>query len=139
MRKVPKYKQLSIEEKIELIALIGKGEKKAAVAKRYNITCGAIKTILRQKENYNIQGKNLKLQKKKTRINKGKNDKLEELLFHWFKQKRSLGICITRPLLKEKALFLNKQLDGPITTKITTVNLAPMTLTTIYFATIVFS
>ena len=28
MRKVPKYKQLSIQERIELIALIGKGEKK---------------------------------------------------------------------------------------------------------------
>ena len=59
----------------------------------------------------------MKLQKKKTKIDKGKNDKLEELLFHWFKQKRSLGICITGPLLKEKALFLNKQLDGPITFK----------------------
>ena len=57
------------------------------------------------------------MHKKRTRIDKGKNDKLEELLFYWFKQKISLGISVTGPLLNEKALFFNKQLVGPITFK----------------------
>ena len=54
-----------------------------------------------------------------TRIDKGKNDKVQELLFHPFKQKRILRICGTGPLLKDKALFFNKQLDEPITFKAT--------------------
>ena len=45
-------------ETIELIALIEKGEIKADVAKKYNITGGAITKILRQKKKYNKQENN---------------------------------------------------------------------------------
>ena len=59
---------------------------------------------MRQKENYNIQGKNLKLRKKKNRIDKGKKDKLEELLFHWFKQNTASAVASAWTCVPQSAL-----------------------------------
>ena len=38
-------------------------------------------------------------------------------MYEWIKQKRGLGICISGPIIKEKALYFNEELKGPVSFK----------------------
>ena len=58
-----------------------------------------------------------KILKNRTRIDTSKYKTLEALLYEWIKQKRSLGICISGPIIKEKALYFNEELKGAVSFK----------------------
>ena len=73
--------------------------------------------IVQNKEKYQLLSPKKKRFKKRTRVDSGKNVDLEDLLYEWIKQKRSLGIVISGPLIQEKALFFNQQLGGSETFK----------------------
>jgi len=80
---------------------------------RFGVAASTVTRIIQKKEKYNVSLSKKKVLRHRTRLDAGKHANLEELLFQWLKQKRSLGISIAGPMIQEKALFFNHQLGGP--------------------------
>jgi len=69
----------------------------------FGVAANTVTRIIQKKEKYNISLSRKKVLRHRTRL--GKHANLEELLFQWLKQKRSLGISIAGPMIPEKAIF----------------------------------
>jgi transcriptional regulator with XRE-family HTH domain len=109
-----KRKQLSLNEKKNIILEINNGTASAEIARRNNLSPSTISiwkknshVILQNIEN--IQGN--KNQRKS--IKQPKNDLVDAALHKWFDQRRALGDPISGPILCEKALELNTLLPNP--------------------------
>lgn len=100
-------------EKQDIIKLMENGVQRSQICNTYNVVNSTLSRILEKKEQYLLKSPKKKIFKKRTRLDKGKNVAMEDILFNWFKQKRSLGIAISGVILQEKALFFNKELGGP--------------------------
>ena len=100
-------------EKGDIVKLIEKGEKRSKLCDLYNVVPSTVSRIVDNKKKYQFTSQEKKYLQRRTRLDKGNNSVLEDLLFAWFKQKRSLGISISGPIIQEKALFFNKELGGP--------------------------
>ncbi|XP_033224855.1 jerky protein homolog [Belonocnema kinseyi] len=112
IRKLPKYKQLNLTNKLAVIKLSESGKKTSSIASQFNVSESTIVRIVKDKEKYLLQSPKMKLFKDRTRIDSGKNADLEKVLFELIKMKRSLGVNISGPVLQEKALSINEQLGG---------------------------
>ncbi|XP_051171030.1 jerky protein homolog-like [Leptopilina boulardi] len=110
--KSQKYKWLSLEDRQEILESFKLHEEKgikinyAEIARKYNVTRS---TIFRMRNISRLQLDNTVHEKRKKM---SKISILEDVLYEWFKQKRVAGQMITSPILQEKALLINKEMDA---------------------------
>lgn len=118
-----KHTFLTIETKIEILNRLEKGESGSSLAKEYGVGKATISDIKKMKNTIlNFASKldsddGSKL-RKTTRT--AKDSSLEDAVFLWFSQRRSLGEPVSGPLLCEKALYFNEKLGGPADFKAST-------------------
>lgn len=106
---------VSMQKKLEAIYRIDKGESLKNIAIEYGVgptTVGDWKKNRCQIEDFCAKMVTKDSLGNRATIKKAKNETLDEALFMWFQQWREGGVPISGPILKEKALSLNKKLGG---------------------------
>ena len=103
------HKKLSIQEKNLIIDLIESEKSKNHVSSRFGVTRQAIEYIMKRKDAIQ-EAKGQKHLRNKCRLHQGQHPLLERALLDWIEQKRSLGIAISGPLIREKALQFVEEL-----------------------------
>lgn len=110
-----KQTRLSIEDRVKIIERLDNGEKGTDLAREYKISRSAITFIKKSKE-YLIKQRSVLImcqgQTSKKRCTGVENSPLEQALYEWFLQKKSIGEPVTGIMLQEKAIELNKMLNG---------------------------
>ncbi|XP_023312436.1 jerky protein homolog-like [Anoplophora glabripennis] len=110
-----KHKTLNIEDKLQILEKLKKGESGAALAREFGVGKSTITDIKSKQDailKYASQQDSNEGPKNRKRLKLANNMALEAALYLWFTQRRSLGEPISGPLLCEKALDFNKQLNG---------------------------
>lgn len=107
---------LNVETKLKILERLSKGESGASLAKIYGVgtsTISDIKVKRSQLEQFasKLDSEEGTLKRKTARS--ANNKALEDAMYIWFTQRRSLGEPISGPLICEKALQFNEQLNGP--------------------------
>lgn len=97
----------NIEDSIKILERIDNGEKIKNLANEYKISKWRIRLIKKSKEHFLKQKKLMKQGKIYE-----KDVRLEQALYTWFLQKRSIGKPVTEPMLKSKALEFNELYKG---------------------------
>lgn len=111
-----KHKVLTIETKIEILNRLSKGESGSSLAKIYDIGRATIFDIKNKREVLLKYASKLDSEdgaKNRKTLRKPNNTLLEDAVYSWFTQRRSLGEPVSGPLLCEKALEINTLLCGP--------------------------
>ncbi|KAL6446999.1 hypothetical protein ACFW04_001398 [Cataglyphis niger] len=110
-----KQTRLSIEDRVKIVERLDNGEKGTDLAREYKISRSAITFIKKSKE-YLIKQRSALImcqgQTSKKRCTGVENSPLEQALYEWFLQKKSIGELVTGTMLQEKAVELNKMLNG---------------------------
>lgn len=115
-----KQTRLSIDDRVKILERLDKGEKGVLLAQEYKVSTSAIANIKKSKENLLKQRSSLILHQGKTskkRCTGVENSRLDQMLYEWYFQEKNMGIRVTGPMLRTKALELNKILNGPETFK----------------------
>lgn len=105
---------ISLQDKLNIIkSLENKSEKVTTLANEYHISPSTVSGFKKQRESLkDIENLNSKILKKRKAIKPVHNAELEKALIMWFNEKRLLGEPVSGPLIREKALILNEQLNG---------------------------
>ena len=105
---------LTLNDKINIIESLKKGETGRTLATKYGVGTSTISDI--KKNTDSILKFTCKLNKDKSihrkAMKKPSNELLEEALYRWYLQKRSTGHPISGPLICKKALQFNKKISG---------------------------
>ena len=98
-----KPQAISIETKKEILAQLDSGTRQCDIAKKYGMSSSTVATILK----YRSKIENVDCQPSRKRMRCStvaeKGEELDEALFKWFKQARSLNIPISGPILLTQA------------------------------------
>lgn len=101
-----KRRVLTLEDKYELLKLIGNGEKQSVVAKRFDppLSESTTSTIMKGKDDIvrAFEGEYLYKEKRKNMKHSTFPD-LEKVLSEWFRKVQAMNISVSTPLLQEKA------------------------------------
>lgn len=111
-----KHTTLNLEKKIEIIERLKKGESGASLAREYGVGKSTIFDIKSKQEailQFACKQDSSEGTKNRKTLKSADNNDLENALYLWFTQRRSLGEPISGPMLCEKALEFNKKLNGP--------------------------
>lgn len=106
---------LSIDDKVKIIELLDKGVSYAVIMEKYNIGKATVSNMKKNKEkilNFKREMVDMGMKKKAKVMKVGDDQRLDQAVFVWFKQKRAEGVPISGPLLCEKALELGKIIQG---------------------------
>ncbi|KMR03008.1 jerky-like protein [Lasius niger] len=110
-----KQTRLSIEDRVKIVERLDNGEKGTDLAREYKISRSAI-TFIKKSKDYLIKQRSALImcqgQTSKKRCTGVENSPLEQALYEWFLQKKSIGESVTGTMLQEKAVELNKMLNG---------------------------
>ncbi|KAK9685164.1 CENP-B N-terminal DNA-binding domain [Popillia japonica] len=111
-----KQKFLTIESKVEILNRRAKSESARSLAKFYDVGKSTI-TAIKKNQKKDILRFASKLDsddgsKKRKTMRTAKDATLDDAVFLWFTQRRSVGEPISGPLFCEKALDLNKKNGG---------------------------
>lgn len=103
---IPKYKTLSIEEKMAVLLEVRKGVKsKSSIAKDFNIPASTLSTFIKNEKKIEDEFTCLKKKaKKQTKVRKSKYPEVEKCLIKWFTQEREKKIPLSGPILRSKAI-----------------------------------
>lgn len=117
-----KHTFLTIERKLEILNRLEKGESGSFLAMEYGVDKATISDIKKRNDILNFASKldsddGPKLRKT---MRTAKDNSLEDAMFLWFSQRRSLGEPISGPLIYEKALYFNEKLGSPADFKAST-------------------
>lgn len=118
-----KQTRLTIEDRVKILERLDNGEKGVLLAQEYKVSTSAIANIKKSKENLLKQKSLLIMFQGKTskkRCTGVENSPLDQMLYEWYLQEKNIGTLVTGPMLRKKALELNKILDGPETFKAST-------------------
>ena len=106
---------LSLNQKMEIIARLNKGESGQKLANEFGVGKSTITGIKNNSDSISRYAHNLDSEvgssSRKT-MKKAKSELLEDAVYTWFLQKRSSGQPLSGPILCEKALQLNMKLGG---------------------------
>ncbi|XP_015276635.1 PREDICTED: jerky protein homolog-like isoform X1 [Gekko japonicus] len=115
MTKKRKRTVLTFQSKIEIVERLEKGETATVLAEEFGIGKSTISQLKKNKDNLlhfvSTMGSENGKKKRKT-MKCAKNSMLEDALYAWFSHMRSLGEPVSGPLLCEKALEMNRKLNG---------------------------
>lgn len=109
-----KREVLTIEKKLEIILELEKGSTATGLSAKHGISRTTINDIKKNAEEIKRFASQMESDsgaKKRKTMRKATNESLDEALFLWFLQKRSEGVPISGPILCERALYFNKQLN----------------------------
>lgn len=100
---------------MKIVERLDNGEKGTDLAREYKISRSAI-TFIKKSKKYLIKQRSALImcqgQTSKKRCTGVENSPLEQALYEWFLQKKSIGESVTGAMLQEKAIELNKILNG---------------------------
>lgn len=111
-----KHKFLTIETKLEILNRLERGESGSSLSKHYGVGKATISDIKKKKGSILTFASKLDSDdgSKVRKTTRTANDSsLEDAMFLWFSQRRSLGEPVSGPLICEKALYFNEKLGGP--------------------------
>lgn len=109
-----KHNSCTLKEKLEVLKRLDKGESATQLSIEFGVGKATISDWKKKRakiEQFCSATSDKTLQKRQT-TTLSSYDKLDNALFLWFTQERQKGIPITGPLIKEKALLLNKLMNG---------------------------
>lgn len=111
-----KHTFLTVETKLKILERLGKGESGVSLAKIYGVGTSTISDIKAKRAQVEQFASKLNSEEgtlKRKTARSANNKALEDAMYVWFTQRRSLGEPISGPLICEKALQFNEQLNGP--------------------------
>lgn len=111
-----KHTFLNVETKLKILERLSKGESGASLAKIYGVgtsTISDIKAKKAQLEQFALKLDSEEGTLKRKTARSANNTALEDAMYMWFTQRRSLGEPMSGPLICEKALQFNEKLNGP--------------------------
>ncbi|UYV79405.1 hypothetical protein LAZ67_17002495 [Cordylochernes scorpioides] len=106
---------LSISDKMTIINRLTNGESGKKLAKEFNIGASTISEIKNNSQsiiNFASVMEDERGSSTRKMMRKPQNDKVDDALYKWFLQQRSQGEPISGPILCEKALVFNEELNG---------------------------
>lgn len=110
-----KHVSLTIQTKVDILNRLEKGESGSSLANAFGVGKATI-TDIKKKKNEILNFASKVDSDDGSRLRKTirtANDKsLEDAVYLWFTQRRSLGEPVSGPLICEKALYFNKKLGG---------------------------
>ena len=101
---------LSIDEKMKILKLIDKDVSYSIIMDKYGIGRSTVSDIKKNKDSimaFKRQAAEMGMVKKAKSMKIGKDEKLDQAVFVWFKQKRAEGVPISGSILCEKAVQLS--------------------------------
>lgn len=122
-RKIRKKKNvLNMQQRREIIRQLDVGVSGTSIAEEFNVTTATISKIKQTKETIlqNIanlvhlqENSKMPIDLSNKKSTKSAHDRIQEAaLLMWFTQQRNLGHPVSGPILKEKALQINNELNG---------------------------
>ena len=105
---------LSIEEKVEVVAMLDKDISYTVIMERFGIGKSTVGDIWKNKEKilaFRREMVEMGMSRKAKTMKQG-DQKLDQAAYLWFKQKRMEGVPIIGPMLCQKAVELSKRLYG---------------------------
>lgn len=112
-----KHVVLDLSQKLEVINRLKNGEKVTSVASYYGIGRSTVKDIQKQADKIqNHVAKMDKIVERKT-MKRARNERLDNAMFEWYIKKRNEGFPLTRSVMIEKAMELNRMLGGDVSFK----------------------
>lgn len=106
---------LSIKEKVEILKLLDNKISYTLIAEKYGIGRSTVSDIKKNKKKIlEYRGELVERGVKKTvkAIKYGEDQRLDQAVYMWFKQKQMEGVPVSGGMLREKALELNRKLHG---------------------------
>lgn len=96
-------KQISLQDKFNIIQEIDKGMKQTEAAKKYGMSQSTIATFLKKRKEIEeaVTSNNTDPQRK--RIKTAPNEEIDAAVLKWFREKRALNIPINGPILCQQA------------------------------------
>ena len=118
MSEQKKRKRLSFREKYEIFKEIKKGVPKNYIMQKYNLKRRILENIVAYDESDLFKKvESCEFGNKKT-LSTCRDTLLDNALITWFTQARHRGDPLSGPIIQEKALILNKKLNGSATFKV---------------------
>lgn len=107
---------LSLENKLRILDRLAKGEKAMKIASEFGMGNSTV-TDLKKNESrirsfVSLMESLLVCSKERKIMRLADDEKVDEAVYLWYVQKRSEGIPITGPILREKAQLFHQQLHG---------------------------
>ena len=96
-----KRKNLTVDDKIESLLAVEKGEKKVSVAARFDVPANTLSTWIKNKDKIFSTYDGSNPARKRQRSSNFAD--LEQALFQWFKQARTNAVAISGPILSMQA------------------------------------
>ena len=97
-------KELTLEEKIKVIAYVDEKHSQRDTAAQFGISKGAVGNIQQRKQEYLEQYENINMPNNRMRnLKKTEDDEVNHLTWIWFQKARSQNIPISGPILQEAA------------------------------------
>lgn len=110
-----KHVSLTIKNKVEILDRLEKGESGSSLAKVFGVGKATITDIKKKKNdilNFASKVDSEDGSKLRKSIRSANDKSLEDAVYLWFTQRRSLGEPVSGPLICEKALYFNEKLGG---------------------------
>ncbi|XP_054720129.1 jerky protein homolog [Uloborus diversus] len=107
-----KHVSLTIQQKIDIIRRLERGESRNSIKIRYNIGSSTIYDIKKQKEKleqFLADSESSEWFDVRCNVKKPKHAELDSVLYKWFRGKRDEGLPITGPTIIEKAKMIHTE------------------------------
>lgn len=98
-----KRKVLSVDEKVQIIDAIVKGEKKKDVAARFGIPANSLSTVLKSKENI-LAAVAAGTSTTRKKLRRATYDDVDKAMFTWFLEMLATQVPLTGAILQRQAL-----------------------------------
>ena len=108
---------LTIENKLKILEMIDKSVSYGIISEKFGTVKSTVGDIKKSKEKilqFRREMVEMGMTNKPKVMKFGYNEKLDQALYLWFKQKRMQGIPVSEPLLCAKATGLNEMLGGDL-------------------------
>lgn len=106
---------LSISDKLDILTMLDKSISYSVICEKYGIgrsTVGDVKKNRDKLTKFRSDMVSMGMSRDAKVMKLGDDQRLDQAVYIWFKQKRMEGVPISGPMLCEKALELNKCLNG---------------------------
>ena len=106
---------LTIEEKVKVLDMLDESISYSVIAAEFGIGKSTVSDLKKNKEkihHFKTEMVDMGMRRQAKTMKLGDDKQLDQALYLWFKQKRTVGVPVTGPLLCTKALELSKTLNS---------------------------
>ena len=107
-----KRKSLPLSDKVQVVSLSEKGTSVRKIAQQFGVGKTQIQSIILNKQSILQDFEDGAPAEKKRKMRQTGNERINELMYEWFKTARSKNIPVSGSLLKEKALLFAAELNN---------------------------